>query len=74
MIVDKPAKDDYFLYLLALYQTEQYEKARTLLEKFTMDYPDFCDAWQLLGNSYAQLKMKKESIEANKKYDKCTGK
>jgi len=67
------AKDDTFLYLLAVYQVEDYEKGKTELEAFTMEYPDFCEAWQLLGNTYIHLKMKKEAKAANAKYDDCTG-
>jgi tetratricopeptide (TPR) repeat protein len=73
-LVEAPAKDDYFLYLLSLYQIDEFEKDKGLLEKFTMEYPDYCDAWQLLANCYIKLKMKKESLEANKKFDNCTGK
>lgn len=67
------ANEDQFLYLLAVYQIKDYVKARTVLEKFTMESPDYCEAWQLLGNTYIHLKMKKEAIAANSKYDSCVG-
>ena len=72
-LAENVSQDDYFLYLLALYQAKNYEKARTELEAFTMEYPEYCDAWQVLGNTYVYLKMKKEAKEANAKYDKCSG-
>lgn len=72
-IATETSNDDMFLYLLALYQVENYEKAKTELETFTMANPDYCDAWQLLGNTYIHLKMKKEAIAANEKFDKCAG-
>ncbi len=72
-LVDNIIKDDKFFYALALYQAKQHEKAKNQLEEFTMEYPDFCDAWQLLGNTYIHLKMKNEAAAANKKYDECVG-
>jgi predicted Zn-dependent protease len=71
MVEEEPSLDDQFLYVLSVYQCEDYEKAKTVLEKLTMEYPDYCDSWQLLGNTYARLKMKKEALDANKKYDAC---
>jgi tetratricopeptide (TPR) repeat protein len=67
-------KDDYFLYLLSVYQANDFEKSKVELEKFTMDHPDECDAWQLLANTYLHLKMKNEAQKANDEYDKCAGK
>jgi len=72
-LAETVSKDDMFLYLLAVYQIEDYEKAKTQLESFTMEHPDYCEAWQLLGNSYVHLKMSKEAKAANEKYDKCIG-
>lgn len=66
-------RDDYFLYLLAVYQSDDFEKAKTELETFTMENPDYCDAWQLLANAYLHLKMKTEAQKANNEYDKCAG-
>jgi len=71
MIEEAPILDDEFLYVLSVYQCEDYEKAKTVLQKLTMDYPEYCEGWQLLANTYARLKMKKEAMDANKKYDEC---
>ena len=49
------------------------QKAKTELEKFTMDNPDYCDAWQILANTYLRLKMKKEAMNADDEYKKCSG-
>lgn len=73
-LVEEPSRDDYFLYLLSLYQNNEIEKDKTELEKFTMKYPDYCEGWQLLANCYAKLKMKVEAQEATRKYDACPGK
>ena len=71
MKLETPVPEDLFLYMLALYQNENYDKARTELEKFTMEHPEFCDAWQLIANVYVHLKMQKEAKDATVKYDKC---
>jgi tetratricopeptide (TPR) repeat protein len=71
-LVEEPNSDDHFLYTLSLYQCEENEKAKTELEKLTIENPENCDAWQLLSNTYLRLKMKNEAIEANKKYENCT--
>jgi len=71
MIEEEPLLDDQFLYVLSVYQCEDFEKAKTVLQKLTMDYPNYCDGWQLMGNTYLRLKMKKEAVDANKKYDEC---
>jgi tetratricopeptide (TPR) repeat protein len=69
--LETPLPEDEFLYLLSLYQDEEYDKAKTALEQFTMDNPGFCDAWQLLANVYVHLKMQKEAKDATAKYDQC---
>jgi tetratricopeptide (TPR) repeat protein len=69
-----PSKDDYFLYLLALYQNNDFAKAQTELEAFTMEHPDYCDAWQLLANSYIRQGMQKEAKKATTSYDDCVKK
>ncbi|MCP4583352.1 MAG: hypothetical protein GY839_17225 [candidate division Zixibacteria bacterium] len=71
VLIDEPNADDHFLYLLALYQCEDNDKAKTELEKFTMEHPENCDAWQLMANTYLRLKMQKEAIEATKKFEDC---
>lgn len=60
-------------YLLSLVQCGKLEIARTELEKFTMEYPDNCDGWDLLSQTYLRLKMKKEASEAFKKFEDCKG-
>jgi len=71
LIKEAPLRDDQFLYVLSVFQCGDYDKAKTVLEKLTMDYPDYCEGWQLLANTYARLKMKKEALDANLKYDEC---
>ncbi len=72
-LAETVGKDDMFLYLLAVYQVKDYEKARAELEVFTMENPDYCEAWQLLGNCYVHLQKNKEARAANDKYDECVG-
>lgn len=60
-------------YGVALYECGDYETAKTVLEDFTIAYPENCDGWVLLANSYLKLKMKKEALEADKRYRECTG-
>lgn len=61
-------------YLLSLVQCGKLEMARAELEKFTMEYPDNCDGWDLLSQTYLRLKMKKEANDAFKKFEDCKGK
>jgi len=79
---DKDAKFNYFLSLLKCAQGDtaaanaartktMFEEAKIGLEKFTAEYPDNCEAWNLLSNSCLWLKMKKEAETAFKKYQDC---
>jgi len=68
-----PDADQQLLFLIALYECGDLDKARVGLEKFTMDHPENCEGWQCLANTYVRLKMKKEATDATKKFEDCQG-
>jgi len=74
MTLATPLPDDYFLYLLSLYQNNKFDKCKEETIKFTAAHPDYCDGWQLLANVYVHTKMSAEAMDATKKYDACLGK
>lgn len=69
-----PDADQELLHMIAIYQCGDLEKAKTGLEKFTMENPDNCEGWQYLANTYLNLKMKKEAVDATKKFEDCQDK
>jgi len=76
LALDEGDKDSKFIYMLAYYQCGQdnadFDVLKDKLVAFTMEYPEHCEAWQLLANTYALKKMRQESLDANSKYEECT--
>jgi len=60
-------------YCLSLVQCGELDKAKVELEKFTVEKPGNCEAWDLLSQTYVRLGIKKEANEAFKKYQDCKG-
>jgi tetratricopeptide (TPR) repeat protein len=58
---------------VVLLTMERFDEAIADLETFTLDFPDECVGWDLYSQALLRKGMRKQALEAAKKYEECKG-
>ena len=71
----QPEDKDAFVNLsIALIMANRFDEAVEKLSVFVEEYPEECTGWDLYSQALLRKGLRKQALDANKKYEECSGK